>query len=464
MMQHIIVLGAGPAGATVALGLKRLGYQVTVVSQPRPFAALEGISSRVVQGLKAAGFQQALHCINPPSARNANWNGRYNNANTEHLVNRQALDAAIWRDLQQSGIRCVEARVTSTQCQGNHLPASTGNAADKAVGVTVSCQQGECSYQLQGDFLVEARGRAAPATNLVRQQGPKTLSLLQYWQGPPGEACSAAVSFEQGWAWLAQDAEGHRYLQLTLDPNHTPLPEKAKLAEFCQQHLQQIPQAQPFMKDAQPVGVPHARISTAVLYPQCCGANWLRVGDAAMAVDPLSGNGIFQAISSALQAPAVINTLLQSQSEGQQEQQEQQIVLAQQFHQQRIDGLFWRFARIGRDFYRMEQQWPVQPFWQQRNQWPDAQPLHLTARFEDIAIVTRPVVSDNRIVAKKVVVTPDQPLGIWHLAGVELAPIVEALRQRPPEQSFMECLAGLEIEPPVRQMIINWAMQLGYQQ
>ena len=49
--RPVVVLGAGPAGAAVALGLRRLGHTVTVVGVPRAFDAIEGVSDRVVAGL-----------------------------------------------------------------------------------------------------------------------------------------------------------------------------------------------------------------------------------------------------------------------------------------------------------------------------------------------------------------------------------------------------------------------------
>jgi len=49
-------------------------------------------------------------------------------------------------------------------------------------------------------------------------------------------------------------------------------------------------------------------------------------------VDPLSGNGIFQSLSSALVAPAVINTLLR---------QPDSADLARRFYQ-RVDKEVWR--------------------------------------------------------------------------------------------------------------------------
>jgi hypothetical protein len=137
-----------------------------------------------------------------------------------------------------------------------------------------------------------------------------------------------------------------------------------------------------------------------------------------MAVDPLSGNGIFQSLSSALQAPVVINTLLR---------RPERAALARQFHQQRVEQLFMRFARIGRDFYSQEQTRAGLPFWARRRRWPDAQPLHLAADWQSVQVARRPVLRDGFVDEAEVVVTADQPLGVWHLQGVELAPVVRAV-------------------------------------
>lgn len=197
------------------------------------------------------------------------------------------------------------------------------------------------------------------------------------------------------------------------------LPPKKALGDYCSARFRAVEAAAPFVRDAEPVGEPHARTSTAVLNEALVADDWIRVGDAAMAVDPLSGNGIFQALSSALQAPAVVATLRHNPDRR---------ALAQRFHHQRVEHLFYRFARIGRDFYAQEMRWPQAPFWAARRGWPDAQPLHLAVSPATVSLARRPVVCNGRIVEADVVVTPDQPLGVWRVDDVELAPVLEALR------------------------------------
>ncbi|MEH6470347.1 MAG: lycopene cyclase family protein [Halopseudomonas sp.] len=405
--NRILVLGGGPAGGTVALGLKRLGYQVTLISSPRPFLALEGISERVVEGLRSAGFVKALQYLPNPSPRVANWNGNTSAANTERLVDRSQLDQTILEDLADAGVAVILGRVLQTEML---------TSAQR-----VLIQQGDDQRWLQACFVVEARGRAAPLAQLDRVRGCETLSLLQYWRGAPCTPRSAAQSFDQGWAWMAAGSDGTRYLQLTLDVASADLPVKSQLEGYCFRYLSRLDLAEPFMRDAHPSGRVYARTSTPILCYQAVGDNWIRVGDAAMAVDPLSGNGIFQALSSALQAPAVINTLIK---------RPYQAELAKRFYQDRLDHLFYRFARIGRDFYHLEASFSKHPFWQARCRWPDTQPVHPDPDPASVQAARRPVICDDFIIEAEVVISNEYPLGRWHRDGVELAPLLKAMQQK----------------------------------
>ncbi|MGO1273071.1 MAG: flavin-dependent monooxygenase QhpG, partial [Pseudomonas helleri] len=158
--------------------------------------------------------------------------------------------------------------------------------------------------------------------------------------------------------------------------------------------------------------------------------------------------GIFQSLSSALQAPAVINTLLRKP---------ERAALAQRFHQQRVEQLFMRFARIGRDFYAEEQRWAQQPFWTARRHWPDSQIAHAEADFAALRIERAPVLRDGFVDEADVVISPDQPLGIWHVQGVEVAPVLRRLWAEPAQN----VLAGLTQEQT--RALKSWLVSQGYQ-
>lgn len=419
--SDVVVLGAGPAGAAVAIGLKRLGYRVVVVSKPRPFDSLEAVSDRVVAGMRAAGFDQAVSRIAAASPRQATWAGQTVAANTEHLVQRSDFDQALLSDLANHGVDVLVGRVRRCEPVASEWQ------------VTVETAEGHTSVQ-QAQFLVESRGRASPASAVPRIKGPATVSLLQHWQGPPLAPRTGVESFSDGWAWLAARSDGRRYLQLTLDVATAHVPAKPHLSTWFADKLQTLSQVAPFIDGAEPVGEVYGRTSTAILCQANVGDRWIRVGDAAMAVDPLSGNGMFQALSSALQAPAVINTLIRCPKRAE---------LAMRFYEARIQNLFYRFARIGRDFYGTETGWAEKPFWRDRRAWPDAQPVHTEVTPETVTTALRPVVKDGFIHEEKVVVTPDNPLGIWHLGGLPLADLLELIRSAPergPRSVLVEAL------------------------
>ncbi|WP_224009779.1 flavin-dependent monooxygenase QhpG [Paraburkholderia tropica] len=431
---RIVVLGAGPAGAAVARALAMLGYAVQVVSDWRRFDAVEALSTRVIEGLRHANLHRAASCAHGPCVRTTLWNGVLQTLNAEFLVDRREFDEALREDMRSAGVDVIEANVRTLQSSpdGHDLMIETGDGP----------------LSLRADFLVEARGRLAP---LMRDatRGPQTLSLLNSWDGQPGSAACAVESLPDGWAWMARLPDGRCYWQMTLDVACAELPPRNELPAFCAR-MRHAPLASDFFAgDTDTDARLYARSSTATLCGRTGADNWLRVGDAALAVDPLSGNGIFQSLSSALQAPAVIHTLLSCP---------ERAPLALRFHQQRIEQLFTRFARTGRDVYALEQRWATRPFWETRRLWPDDEPSQSSADFSQLVIERAPVIDGDLIAEAEVVVTPDQPLGVWHLQGVPLAPIVEALRKQPAEQ----VLKSLDAEQA--RMVRHWLSAHGYPQ
>ena len=431
--RPILILGAGPAGAAVALGLRRLGHPVTVISEWRRFAAVEGVSQRVLEGLRNAGLSRALECAAPPSQRRVHWNGVESAQNIECVLDRPRFDAGLREDLRQAGVELIEAQVLGV--------------AEDGSGWRVKLENGQ---EVQGVFLVEARGRQAPLNQkgMKARRGPETLSLLNRWQGEPGSLATAVESLADGWAWMARLEDGRCYWQLTLDVASSQLPPREQLPDYCRERRSTSKLVRQFFGDARERELDlHARSSTAILSLEACGDNWIRVGDAAMAVDPLSGNGIFQSLSSALQAPLVVNTLLRAPERAE---------LARRFHQQRVEQLFLRFARVGRDFYASETHWADQPFWQVRRAWPDEQPSHVPTDFASLRIERAPVLNGEFVDEAEVVVSADQPLGIWHLDGLELAPWLRRLRAEPEAQVLAD------LPPERRRVFQGWLLSQGY--
>ncbi len=435
----VLIAGGGPAGCAVAVGLRAMGYTVSLVHSPRPWHCCEGVSDRTRQGLFNAGLERAAALVPPPTLRRVDWDGKYSEANGERLVLRRSFDRALLDDLAVADVDSRHGRVRRVD-----------RPAGEPVIAEVAPSDGSPRQTLTCDFFVEARGRAAPGDEGDSLRGPDTVSLLQERRGRFGEAGTHVCSFESGWVWLASRDSNHHFVQITVDPGEARLPGRANLADWFEEQLARLPATAAFARATRPEGEVAARGSTSLLRGDVIGERSLRVGDAAMAVDPLSGNGMFQSISSALAAPAVINTLLKRpQSAG----------LATAFYRGRIKEAFLRFSRTGRDFYRMESRWRESGFWHARAGWPDDEPVHAPDPpiFEGIA--PRPVIAAGFIVEQPVAITSERPQGVWQVAGVKLAPLLEALPARPEQQRpvLQKRLAALaDTEPRRRESVAAW--------
>ncbi len=391
----IYVLGCGPAGVVTALGLLELGHDVALVGEVRPYPVTEGISARVRVALENNGLRCALAEVSPPVRRHALWNGEGRAANTEYLIYRPDFDRALLADLSSHGVPFICGRIRSRRQHGR--------------GWLVDLETESGAESLQAEFLVEARGRAAGYAARERLRGPETVSVGWNWRSEAGNPFTAVAGIETGWLWLARQEDGRLYGQFTTRAKNPLLLPKENIPQLLEGLLDAMSVPDASIRHRQPVGEPHARSSTAILPTETSEPSLLRVGDAAMAVDPLSGNGIFQSLSSALAAPAVINTVLKRPADAQ---------MALAFYRDRLRHLFFRFARVGRDFYAQEKRWQEEEFWSTRAQWPDREPAHTTSdRVTGRAL--RPVIHHGFIEQRTVILTEDQPLGAAHVVVPE---------------------------------------------
>ena len=67
-----------------------------------------------------------------------------------------------------------------------------------------------------------------------------------------------------------------------------------------------------------------------------------------------------------------------------------------------------------------------------------------------------PVLRDGFVDEADVVITPDQPLGIWHVQGLEVAPLLRRVWTEP----VKDVLAGLT--PEQSRVFKGWLVSQGY--
>lgn len=423
--SEVLIAGAGPAGAALAKLLHRAGRRVTVVGRIRDYRAIEGISRRSLQALHGLGLTRAAACAVGPLPRRVTWGGEPRAPNAEWLLPRPGFDAALLDDLRETGIPVIEARITALESVGDR---ATLRLAD--------------GRNLTAPWGVDARGRAT-ARRRFRDSAPWSTPawILRGNAVGPGPGSAALSLPDGGWAWWSR-LEGQQYLQLALP--ETTLHRARRNPDAWLATQPELANLWGHVKIRQHYQRPSLLGRTRVRE----GRLW-RLGDAAMAIDPLSGQGIFNALSSAHGLAPVLHSLLEGAC----------LAPLERFHQRRQDAQYWRFARAGRDFYRQAAHQASMidnptPYWEERSHWPDHQPLHRLEPWESVRVARGLAIVGTRLAERELVMTPDQPLGIQMVAGFPLAPLVEAM-QAPDHRRAATLLA--EAGPAAPAVIRWWA-------
>jgi 2-polyprenyl-6-methoxyphenol hydroxylase-like FAD-dependent oxidoreductase len=269
-----------------------------------------------------------------------------------------------------------------------------------------------------GDWLVEARGRRAPRAG-IGSRGIPTLALARRFESGAPTSGAALGTWKGGFAWACW-REGRGVLQLFVDPGRRWRNPLEEAFEHTTESLRrEAPAFWQSLGRARFRGPVAARGATSLCASEPAPLRTLRVGDAAAAMDPLSGSGVFWAVASAQAAVPVLETLVRRPDRSE---------LALRFYRERVAHHFVHQAELGRSFYAAEERHAGQPFFRRRRA-ELGTPLAAARAVSNARIELRPVVEDGFIAEREVLVTPEHPLGIWRVNGVPVAPEWRSMRR-----------------------------------
>jgi flavin-dependent dehydrogenase len=326
----VVVIGAGPAGSATARWLAQSGWSVALVERSRFEAPRvgESLAPAVQPLLRELGVWPAFQAIQPlPSwGTRSLWGGA--DAQTHsHLfspygcgwhVDRCAFDRMLAAGAVAAGALLLEGH-TLQRCeeradawQVQLAPTHAAHAEPLELGARV---------------LVDATGRRAQLARSLgaqRLQFDKLVGVATRWAGVAhGEAGHLLVeAAEPGWWYSAPlpMAVGEAPGMVTMLMTDADLCAQTRLttAVACQQQLQQAGATRQRVASARP----EARVQV-----HCAGSQrlrrgasragslpWLAVGDAALAVDPVSGSGVLRALRTARAVANTVQELLEGRS------------------------------------------------------------------------------------------------------------------------------------------------------
>jgi 2-polyprenyl-6-methoxyphenol hydroxylase-like FAD-dependent oxidoreductase len=399
----IAILGAGPAGVATACALRRLGYEVAMIGTGFG-VTLEGMSERTLAQLRGCGLDAAAECVPAPGARAGAWGGVALSGGVEYVVDRAELDRALLKDAAAARVVMRASRAMGFERSGKAWKVRTAEGA------------------LECRMLIDARGRRAQRKRAA--EGPPLIAVSQRLRmSATGAPWTRIHAFRQGWSWAAVNGRGSGCFQVIT------LPSEPSLRAGLESHLRQLAgesrEALEMLRDASPDGKPTARAATAALAAHPERPGLLTVGDSSIAVDPLCGHGMYEALRSAAVAAAAANSFLASgdwRPVG-------------RFVLERAEEIWDRSCEAAAFHYRRQAEATPLPFWPrvacayeaarrtEARELPGSDPTASPARIEP-----RPVLNGSRIELRPVVISPRAPRGVWKVDGVELAVLLDFFR------------------------------------
>lgn len=340
---EVCVVGGGPAGAALALRLAQLGRRVAIAEKaafPRRHVG-EALTAGALPLLEALGVRRAVESsgVLRTEWANVDWAGERRRDRPHGgpglLVDRARFDALLLdAAAAMPGVRRDQpARVVRARRDGDRW--------------IIALHTGET---LQARYLAEASGRAHVLRRSRRRLGAPTLALHAYFRGVRGGDL-AETWIEAGpsaWYWGSPIPGGELNATVFVDPrpavDYEALLRRSKLLG-------------PLLQDARRSSEIRACDATAFADLSPATSTFIKVGDAALSLDPLSSQGVETAIGTALHAAVVLNTLIDRPEDTD---------LAIEFYQGRIQRSGDFHAAAAADFYRRQAAIDDGDFWSRR--------------------------------------------------------------------------------------------------
>lgn len=306
------VVGGGIAGAAACLALCKLGVRPLWIAPPA--AALdkpgEHLAAAARPLLKRLGADDLLQsdAHRPAHALVSVWGSdkpieRSSMAHLEGppmVLNRPAFEKALVERALDCGANSIPAALTSAERLGEAWQLTTGERS------------------LRARFLLDASGRKAlVAGNRAQRFRADRLAALFCFLDRDDDAdvevtrATLIESVEQGWWYAALLNDGRMALCYFSDGDLLPKAVTRQSAAF-QRLLAETRFVSPWLASAgYRLGAPPQIASAATTWiAPAAGADWLALGDAAAAFDPLSSHGMTTALWTALQgAEAAVASL-----------------------------------------------------------------------------------------------------------------------------------------------------------
>lgn len=354
------MVGAGAAGCAAALALAphikvtlvdRAGEVSDRIGETLPAAAgriLDRLGHR--ETFAAEGHAHAY-------ARRSVW-GHDKPVELDSMTD---LDGPGWR-LDRK--RFEQGLRDAVMARGADLRApSSVKTIDRVVGSSGWTAQLDNGDTISANILIDAGGRSSRVTRWTGAIRRASDKLACAWQYAPMRTAGSAITYTEacaeGWWYSAPLPDGRRILVFHCDAD---LPEMGEAArDGFARLLQSCPQLVEEVSDADWNKASQVQMCAAhsTRLDRFAGWDWMAVGDAATAFDPLSSQGLFNALYTGMRAGECAAAMLGFAATARDPAEE---------YQAELDAIWAGYRNHYDGFYSAEQRWADTPFWSRRVQ------------------------------------------------------------------------------------------------
>jgi flavin-dependent dehydrogenase len=351
LVTEICVLGDGPAGASMALRLARLGHNVFLLGGgvPPRSRLLHSISPGICPFLDLLDLHESLDTFaircDPPEVR---WETSEaletsNSSLSFYLVDRSRMHDCMREIARRAGVRVITARITSTPIRlaagGWRIPLSA-------------------DVEIQAGFLVVATGRKSLLSTGRRRIMPPLMALHSRWKVTASVRPRIYIeALPNGWVWGACVPDGICCAAVFMDPLLRSRNGRADIEKSYLAFLSEAPVFSDFLSGSR-IDPVNACDASALLANEVIGSDWMLVGDSAVALEPISGQGIQVALKLGSQGAVAAHTLISDPSSA---------PVAEMFYRNQCRTIAARHGHATREFYAGPKRFQYEPFWIRRS-------------------------------------------------------------------------------------------------
>ncbi len=347
--RDLVVVGGGPAGFAAAAACARQGRAVTLFERgdPADFRVGETLGAEVGARLRELGAWEAVAPVLGAEAPFVTVSSAWG---TGVLEERSTMFHPLGAGWHVDRSRFDRALLAWARDEGVDVAthAGTCTVAREGGGFVVTPRRGA---PVRAPFVLDASGRSAPATASLAGRRwlahDRQVAILAR-MAPTGEERPGPglllEAVEEGFWYSSQLADG-TFLAVLLTDADVLVTLGPTRDERLRRALARAPHTSRRAEGFTPLGRAQVfRSESGRLVPDR-GDGWRAVGDAAMATDPLGGNGVARALKSALEAAGALDA---------------------SFDPAAAERRFSDYTDQRTEFYWIEGRWPDAPFWARR--------------------------------------------------------------------------------------------------